>query len=63
MEGRGERGEGEGEGEGRGEGEGEDPGDGEGNLEEGVHPPVTFILISITVDSYFTLYLYNITYL
>ena len=36
--GRGERGEGE------GEGEGEDPGDGEGNLEEGVHPPVTLVL-------------------
>ena len=66
----GEEGEGEGDGqeeeeeeEEEGEGEGGDPGGGEGDSEEGVHPPVTFILITITVDTYFTLDLYNLTYL
>ena len=51
----GEEGEGEGDGQEEEEGEGGDPGDGEGDSEEEVHPPVTFILNTITVDTYFML--------
>ena len=51
----GEEGEGDGQEEEEEEGEGGGPGGGEGDSEEGVHPPVTFILIiTITVDQYFT---------